>query len=138
MIPFSAASVEACWEPPLVLPSEQRQVAAREPRWERQLEGQPGYSGGSLLHLHHHRAPITATHFMGTPPTAILPTVIQAMDTQLTHSPATDTQVIRVHQDQRLRQPMSIRATQDTPTTPALRAKFPERLGTAGLPRPRL
>src|SRR5215471_6899293 len=99
MIPFNAASVEEYWEPLLVLPSEQRQVAGREPRSERQLEGRPGYLAVSPLRLRHHRAPITATrptgtatHPTDTPRTAILATVIEAMDTQPTHSPAMDTQ----------------------------------------------
>jgi hypothetical protein len=77
-----------------VLPSEQRQVADREPPSEQRSEGQPGYLGESLLHLHHHRAPIS-----GTQSTDIPPTDIRAM-----HSRATD-----------------IRASWDTRYTPVLR-----------------
>ena len=42
MIPSSAAWVEAYWERLLVLLSEQRRVAGREPRSEQRSEGQPG------------------------------------------------------------------------------------------------
>ena len=49
----------AYWERLLALPLGERRVAGREPPSELRSEGQPGYSGGSLLHLHLHRAPIT-------------------------------------------------------------------------------
>ena len=61
MIRSNAALVGAYWERLLVLPSEQRRVAGREPPSEQQSEGQPGYLGEWLLHLHPHRAPTTAT-----------------------------------------------------------------------------
>ena len=93
MILFNAALVGAYWERLLVLPLEQRRVAGREPRSEQRSEGQPGYLGESLLHLHPHRAPITATQ-----PTDIL-------DIRATRSRA-----------------MGIRATRDTLLTPVLRA----------------
>ena len=75
-----------------MLPLEQRRVVGREPPSEQRSEGQPGYLGESLLHLHPHRAPISATH----------PTDIRA-----THSRAMDTPPIRA---------MGIRLT-DTPAT---------------------
>src|SRR6516162_4999530 len=59
MIRFNAASAGAYWERLLALPLGERRVAGREPPSELRSEGQPGYSGGSLLHLHLHRAPIT-------------------------------------------------------------------------------
>ena len=78
-----------------MLPLEQRRVAGREPHSEQRSAGQPGFLEESQVHLHPHRAPITAT-----PPMDIPVTVIQA-----TRSRATDTQ-----------------ATRDTPPTPVLRA----------------
>src|ERR1700746_1412196 len=104
MIPFNAALAEAYWERLLVLPLEQRQGAGREPRLGQRSEGQPGYFGGSLRHLHHHRAPITATQPTGTQVTDIQATrsraiVIRAMaprDTPLTPVlPAMDNQGTR-------------------------------------------
>ena len=120
---------------------EQRRVAGREPPSEQRSEGQPGYLGESLLHLHPHRAPIMATQ-----PTDILLTDIRAtrsrvMGTQVMHSPATDTQA----RDTRLtrvllataiqatrntppspvRQPMGITATRDTQLPQAIRATRP-------------
>ena len=97
MILFNAALAGAYWERRLALPLEQRRVADREPLSEQRSEGQPGYLGESLRHLHSHRAPITATQ-----PTDILLTAIQA-----THSRAMDTPPIRG---------MAIRLT-DTPAT---------------------
>src|SRR6516162_4657692 len=46
MIPSNAALVEEYWEPLLVLPSEPRQVAGREPLSEQRSEGRPEYLGG--------------------------------------------------------------------------------------------
>jgi hypothetical protein len=94
MILFNAALVEECWEPHLVLPLEQRQVAGREPPSEQRSAEQPEYLGESLLHLHPHRAPITATQ----------PTDIRLTDIRATHSRG-----------------MDIRATRDTPPIPVLR-----------------
>jgi hypothetical protein len=71
-----------------VLPLEQRQVAGREPPSEQRSAEQPEYLGESLLHLHPHRAPITATQ----------PTDIRLTDIRATHSRG-----------------MDIRATRDTP-----------------------
>jgi hypothetical protein len=119
MIPSNAALVEEYWEPLLVLLSEQRRVAGQEPPSERRLEGQPGYSGESPLLLHHHPAPIMATRSMDIPATAILPTVIQAMDTQPTHSPAMDTLVIRVLPVTPIPRPMDIKAALENPATSA-------------------
>ena len=95
MILFNAASVGEYWERLLVLPLEQRRVAGREPPSEQRSEGQPGYSGESLVHLHLHRAPISATQ----------PTDLVLTDIRATHNLAID-----------------IRATRDTPLTPLLRA----------------
>jgi hypothetical protein len=64
-----------------VLPLEQRQVAGQEPPSEQRSEGQPGYLGESLLHLHRHRAPIMATLPTDT---ATLPTDIPPIGTLLT------------------------------------------------------
>src|SRR5437660_7957749 len=100
MIPSSAALVGAYWVRLLVLRLEQRRVAGREPRSERRSEGQPGYSGESLVHLHLHRAPISATQ-----PTATRRTDLLRTDIRATPSPA-----------------MAIRATRETPLTPLLRA----------------
>ena len=67
----------------------------QEQRSERRLEGRPEYSGASRVHLHHHRAPTTATQLTGT----------QDTDIRAMRSRATGTQAIR-----------------DTPPTPVLRA----------------
>jgi hypothetical protein len=91
LIPSNAALVGGYWERLLVLRLEQRQVAGREPPSEQRSEGQPGYLGESLRHLHPHRAPITAT---------------QLTDIRATRSRATHSRV------------MGIRATRDTPLTP--------------------
>jgi hypothetical protein len=122
MIPFNAALVGAYWERLLVLRLEQRRVVGREPRSEQRSEGQPGYSGESLVHLHLHRAPISANQ----------PTDIPATDIQATRSRATDTQaprdtsptpVLRAMDIRATRSPaMDIRATRETPLTPVLRA----------------
>ena len=92
MIPFNAVLAEEYWEPLLALPSEQRQVADRELLSEQRSEGQPGYLGGSLLHLHRHQGPITAT-----PPTdtATLPMDIPLTDIRVTNSLAMGTPAIR-------------------------------------------
>src|SRR6266446_4905195 len=95
MILFNAALVAGYWERLLVLPLEQRRVAGREPPSEQRSEGQPGYLGESLLHLHPHRAPISATRPTDIPPTDIramhtraprdtLPTPVPPMDTRAT------------------------------------------------------
>src|SRR6266852_1803862 len=102
MIPFNAALVGAYWERLLVLSLEQRRVAGREPPSEQRSEGQPGYLGESLLHLHPHRAPITAIQRTDLLVTDIPPTRSRVMDTQaIRDTPLTpvlramDTQVIR-------------------------------------------
>jgi hypothetical protein len=107
MIPSNAALVEEYWEPLLVLPSEQRQVAGREPLSEQRSEGRPEYLGASLLPLHRHRAPITVTRPMGMltqatdiPPIGILLTDIPVMDSRGTDSQAIrDTPLILLPQD---------------------------------------
>ena len=87
---------------------EQRQVAGREPRSEQRSAGQPGYLGESLLHLHPHRAPITATQ-----PTDLLVTDIRA-----TRSRAMDTQATRDIPLTPVLRAMDTQATQDSPPTP--------------------
>ena len=107
MILFNAALVGAYWERLLVLPLEQRRVAGREPPSEQRLEGQPGYLEELRVHLHRHRAPITATQ----------PTDIPATDIRATRSRAMDTQ-----------------ATRDTPPTPVLRAMDTQATRAAAYP----
>src|ERR1700730_6674199 len=123
MIPFNAALVGAYWERLRVRLSEQRRVAGREPPSEQPSEGLPGYLAESRVHLHPHRAPITATRPTGTQDTDIRAMRSRAMGTQaIRDTPATpvlramDTQVIRVSPT------MDIRATRETPLTPVLRA----------------
>jgi len=91
MILFNAASAGAYWERLLALPLGERRVAGREPPSELRSEGQPGYSGGSLLHLHLHRAPITVTQ-----PTGIPLTDIRAIHSRALGTPPTRAMVIRV------------------------------------------
>jgi hypothetical protein len=55
MILFNAASAGAYWERLPALPLEERRLADQEPPLEQRSEGQPGYLGESLLHLHSHR-----------------------------------------------------------------------------------
>jgi hypothetical protein len=88
MILSNAALVEEYWERLLVLLSEQRRVAGREPLSEQRSEGPPGYLGVSLLHHRRHRAPITAT-----PPTD---TAIQPMGIPLTVIRATRSRAIGI------------------------------------------
>jgi hypothetical protein len=107
MILFNAASAGAYWERLPALPLEERRLAGQEPPLEQRSEGQPGYLGESLLHLHPHRVPITATQ-----PTDIRATRRRAMDTRATRDTPL-TPVLRA---------MDIRATRDTPLTPVLRA----------------
>src|ERR1700730_18354768 len=123
MIPFNAALVGAYWERLRVRLSEQRRVAGREPPSEQPSEGLPGYLAESRVHLHPHRAPITATRPTGTQDTDIRTIRRRAMGTQATpDTPPTpvlramDTQVIQVSP------PMDIRATRETPLPPVLRA----------------
>jgi hypothetical protein len=112
MILFNAALVGAYWERLLVLRLEQRQVAGREPPSEQRSEGQPGYLGESLLHLHPHRAPITATQHTDTPLTGLRATRSRAMDIQATRAGPL-TRPLRA---------MDTQATRDSPLTPPLRA----------------
>jgi hypothetical protein len=106
-----------------VLPSEQQRVAGLEPPSEQRSVEQPEYLGESLLHLHRHRAPITATRPTGT---ATLPMDIPLIATLLTDIRVTgsramvipdirDTPLIPVPQA------MDTQATQDIPPTPVLR-----------------
>jgi hypothetical protein len=123
MIPFSAALVEVFWERLLVLPSEQQRVAGREPPSERRSEGQPEYLGESLLHLHRHRALITATRPTGTAtlPTDIPPIGTLLTDIRVTGSRATVTPDIRDTPLIPVPQAMDTQAVQDIPPTPVLR-----------------
>ena len=117
-----------------MLPSEQRQVAGREPLSERRSVERPEYLGGSLLRLRHLRALITvtppmdmATQATDIPPIGILLTDIQAMDIQPmdiqpTHSRAIDTQTIRVVPITSLPERMDTTAMLGTPIILARRA----------------
>src|SRR5712672_3218443 len=125
MIPFNAALAGAYWEQPRVLPLEQQRVAGREPPSEQRSEGQPEYLGESLLHLHRHRAPITATQPTDLLLTDIRATRSRAMDTQATRDipltpvlRAMDTQVIRVSPVTPPLRAMDTQATRDSPLTP--------------------
>jgi hypothetical protein len=117
MIPSNGVLVGEYWELLLVLLSEQRQVAGREPLSEQRSAGRPGYSGESQLHLLRHRAPITATRPTGT---ATLPMDIPPIGTLLTDIRVTgsramvtpdirDTPLILLPQD------MDTQATRGTP-----------------------
>src|SRR5215472_16752039 len=117
MIPSNAALVEEYWEPLLVLRSEQRRAAGREPLLEQQSEGQPGYLGVSLLPRRHHRAPITATRHTDIPPIGILPTNIQAIRAHpVTSVPRpTDTRATRATRFTQFRRAMNTMAMRGTP-----------------------
>src|SRR5689334_17236250 len=95
MILSNAALAGACGERLRGLRLEQRRVAGRERPLERRSEGRLVQSREWLVHLHPHRAPITATR-----PTDLLLTGIR-----LTHSRA-----------------MATQATPDIPLIPVLRA----------------
>jgi len=86
MILFNAASAGAYWERLPALPSEERRLAGQEPPLEQRSEGQPGYLGESLLHLHPRRAPITATQPTDIPLTDIRATHSREMDTPRTRA----------------------------------------------------
>src|SRR6266481_9991962 len=129
MIPFNAALAGAYWEQPRVLPLEQRRVAGREPPSEQRSEGQPGYLGESLLHLHPRRAPITATQPTDIPLTGIRATRSRAMDIRATRDTpltpvlqAMDTQATRGTPPTRVPRVMVCQATRDIPLTPVHRA----------------
>src|ERR1700730_16948217 len=139
MIPFNAALVGAYWERLRVRLSEQRRVAGREPPSEQPSEGLPGYLAESRVHLHPHRAPITATRPTGTQDTDIRAMRSRAMGTQATpDTPPTpvlramDTQVIQVSPA------MDIRATRETPLTPVLRAMDTQATRDSQLTPPRV
>src|ERR1700730_8978893 len=126
MIPFNAGLAGAYWGRHLVLRLEQRRVAGREPPSEHRSEGQPGYLGESLLHLHRHRAPITATQ-----PTDLLLTDIRA-----TRSRAMDTQATRDIPLTPVLRAMDTQATRDSPLTPPLRAMDTQATRDSPLPPP--
>ena len=128
MILFNAALVVAYWERLLVPRLEQRRVAGPEPPSEQRSEGQPGYSGESLVHLHLHRVPISATQPTDLLLTDIRATRSRAMDILATRDTpltpvlrAMDTQVIRVGPVPPVLRAMDIQATRDPPPTPGLR-----------------
>src|SRR5580704_7762880 len=128
MIPSSAALVGASWERLRVLPLEQRQVAGREPPSVRLSAGQRGYSGESLVHLHLHPAPISATQLTATRRTDLLRTDIQA-----TPSPAMAIRATRETPLTPLLQAMDTQATQDSPPTPP---RVTDRQATRDTPTP--
>jgi hypothetical protein len=123
MIPSNGVLVGEYWEPLLVLPSEQQRVAGLEPPSEQQSEEQPEYLGESLLHLHHHRAPITATRPTGTAtlPMDIPPIATLLTDIRVTGSRAMVTPEIRDTPLIPVPQAMDTRTAQDIPPTPVLR-----------------
>jgi hypothetical protein len=106
MIPSNVALAGAFWERLLVLPSEQRRVAGREPRSEQRSEGQLGYLEELRVHLHRHRAPIMATQPMDFPVTDI-----PATDIPATRSRVTDTQAPQGTSPTPVLRAMDIRAT---------------------------
>jgi hypothetical protein len=120
MIPSSAALPVVFGERLLVLRSEQRQVVGQEPPLEQQSEGQPGYSEGSLVRLHRHRALIMATQPMGTLLTAILVTVIRRTDIRPIHHRGIDIQVIPVLPVTPVPRPTDIKVRPGTPPIQAL------------------
>ena len=125
MILFNAASAGAYWERLPALPLEERRLAGREPPLEQRSEGQPGYLAESLLHLHPHRAPISATQ----------PTDIRLTDIRATRSRGMD---IRATQDTPpipVLRVMDTQATRDSPLTPVLRA-MDTRAARCTLPTP--
>ena len=113
MILFNAALVGAYWERLLERLSEQRRVAGREPPSEQRSEGQPGYSEELRVHLHPHRALITATQLTGTPLTDIRATDIPATRSRAMGIGGTrDTPLILVLRG------MDTPAIRDSPPTP--------------------
>jgi len=124
MIPSNAALVEESWEPLLVLPLEQRRVAGREPLSEQRSVEQPEYLGEWLLHLHRHRAPISATRPTGTAtlPTDIPPIGTLLTDIRVTGSRAMVTPDIRDTQLIPVPQAMHSQAAQDILLIPVPRA----------------
>src|SRR5437762_8175457 len=95
MIPSNAALPGAFGERLLVLPSEQRRVAARERPLERRSEGQLAQSRASLVHLHPHRAHITATRPTDLLLTGIPVTHSRTMDIKATRRARPPTPVLR-------------------------------------------
>jgi hypothetical protein len=112
MILFNAALVGAYWERLLALQLEQRRVAGREPPSEQRSEEQSGYWEVQPLHLHPHRAPITATQ----------PTDLLLSDIRATRSRAMDTQATRDTPLTPVLRAMDTQATRDSPLTPVHRA----------------
>jgi hypothetical protein len=148
MILFSVALVGVYWERLPVLRLEQRRVAGREQPLARRSEEQPELSEESLVHLHPHRAPISATQPMGIPPTATQltdtrPTVIRAtraIDSRVTRDTplipvlrVMGTQAIRDSLLTLLHRAMDTQATQDSPPTPP---RVTDRQATRGTPIP--
>jgi hypothetical protein len=131
MILFNAALVGAYWERPRERLLEQRQVAGREPPSEQRSEGQPGYLEESLLHLHLHRAPITATQPMDIPLTGS-----RATRSRATHSRAMDIQATRVLPVTPVPRPMATQATQATPVLRAMDTQATRDTQPTPVPRP--
>jgi hypothetical protein len=110
MILFNAALVEVFWEQLPALPLEERRLAGLEPPSEQRSVEQPEYLGESLLHLHPHRAPITATQ-----PTDIRATHSRAMDIRATRDTPL-TPVLRITDTQAIQGILLIPAPQATDT----------------------
>src|SRR6516164_7447146 len=91
---------------------------------ERRSVEQPEYLGASLLHLLHHRAPITATRPTGMATQATdLPLIgILLTDIRAIHQWPTDTQAIRLVPVTSLPRPMDTTAMGGTPLIPVPRA----------------
>jgi hypothetical protein len=149
MIPSNAALAGEYWERLLVLPLEQRRAAGREPPSEQRSAGQPGFLGESLVHLHPHRAPISATQPMDPLLTGIRATVIQAthsraMEIRVTRDTplipvvrAMDTRIIRVSQLTPVLRAIDTQATQATQDSPpTLVPRVTDRQATRGTPTP--
>src|SRR6266446_7372585 len=125
MILFNAALVEAYWERPRARLLGRQPGEGWEPLSEQRSAGQPGYLGESPLHLHPHRAPITATQPTDIPLTGIRATGSRAMDIQATREApptpvpaAMDTQATRGTPPTRVPRIIDCQATRDTRLTP--------------------
>src|SRR5262245_43373289 len=111
MIPSNAALAVAYWERLRERLLGQQPGEGRGRLLEQRSVEQPGYLGGLLLRLHHHRARITVIPTTGTQRTDRPLSDIQPMAIPPTHSRA-----IAIHPT-RAPQPMVTLAAPDTPPT---------------------